>query len=80
MTNVIEHKRIGRPRSTLSAEDLLAKRREQQRLNATNRSALTMDKAMVAELRAVSERLGVELGFTPSLTQTIRLLIKRAGI
>ena len=79
MTNVIEHRR-GRPRSPLSAEDLLAKRREQQRLNATNRSALTMDKAMVAELRAVSERLGGELGFTPSLTQTIRLLIKRAGI
>lgn len=79
MTNVIEHRR-GRPRSTLSAEELLEQRREQQKRTAANRSAVTMDRAMVAELRAASERLGVELGFTPSLTQTIRLLIKRAGI
>jgi hypothetical protein len=41
---------------------------------------ITVGGDMVAVLNGIADRLASELGFRPTLTQTIRYLIKKAGM
>jgi hypothetical protein len=65
----------GRPRKHNTPEELAAARKA-WREKAMQRS-ITLDADTIATLKAEQERLEAELGFRPTLSQTIRYLVKR---
>jgi hypothetical protein len=65
----------GRPRKHNTPEELAAARKA-WREKAMQRS-ITLDVDTIATLKAEQERIEAELGFKPTLSQTIRYLVKR---
>jgi hypothetical protein len=65
----------GRPRKHRTPEELAAARKA-WREKAKTRS-IVIDVDAIAALTAEQERIEAELGFKPTLSQTIRYLVKR---
>jgi hypothetical protein len=65
----------GRPRKHRTPEELAAARKA-WREKAKTRS-IVIDVDAIAVLTAEQERIEAELGFRPTLSQTIRYLVKR---
>jgi hypothetical protein len=65
----------GRPRKHRTPEELAAARKA-WREKAKTRS-IVIDVDAIAVLTAEQERIEAELGFKPTLSQTIRYLVKR---
>jgi NAD(P)H-hydrate repair Nnr-like enzyme with NAD(P)H-hydrate dehydratase domain len=65
----------GRPRKHKTPEELAAARKA-WREKAKTRS-IVIDVDAIAVLTAEQERIEAELGFRPTLSQTIRYLVKR---